>query len=206
VLQQQLTSLLAQTDIALTEKQQQQLVQYVELLNKWNKAYNLTSVRMPEEMMIKHIMDSLVVAPHLSGHHYIDVGTGPGLPGIVLAIALPDTQFVLLDSLGKRVRFLMQVKHELGLKNVTPVQSRVEQYQPSVKLDGVLSRAFASLQDMVDWCSHLIDDSGKFIALKGVFPAEELESLPAGVKFEQKIALEVPELDAQRHLIILSKD
>ncbi len=206
MLQQQLTTLLAQTDIALTEKQQQQLVKYVELLNKWNKAYNLTSVRLPEEMMIKHIMDSLVVAPHLPGHHYIDVGTGPGLPGIVLAIALPDTQFVLLDSLGKRVRFLMQVKHELGLNNVTPVQSRVEEYQPSVKLDGVLSRAFASLQDMVDWCSHLIDYSGKFIALKGVFPSEELESLPEGVKFEDKISLVVPELDAQRHLIILSKD
>ncbi len=206
MLQQQLTTLLAQTDIALTQKQQQQLVRYVELLHKWNKAYNLTSVRLPEEMMIKHIMDSLVVAPHLSGHHYIDVGTGPGLPGIVLAIALPDTHFVLLDSLGKRVRFLMQVKHELGLENVTPVQSRVEEYQPSVKLDGVLSRAFASLQDMVDWCGHLIDHSGKFIALKGVFPNEELESLPAGVKFEQKIALEVPKLDAQRHLIILSKD
>ena len=206
MLQQQLTSLLAQTDIALTEKQQQQLVQYVELLDKWNKAYNLTSVRLPEEMMIKHIMDSLVVAPHLKGKHYIDVGTGPGLPGIVLAIALPDTQFILLDSLGKRVRFLMQVKHALGLENVTPVQSRVEEYQPSVKLDGVLSRAFASLQDMVYWCSHLIDHSGKFIALKGVFPSDELDSLPAGIKFDEKISLEVPELDAQRHLIILSKD
>ena len=206
MLQQQLTTLLAQTDIALTQKQPQQLVRYVELLDKWNKAYNLTSVRLPQEMMVKHIMDSLVVAPHLTGHHYIDVGTGPGLPGIVLAIALPETQFVLLDSLGKRVRFLMHVKHELGLDNVTPVQSRVEEYQPSVKLDGVLSRAFASLQDMIDWCSHLIDHSGKFIALKGVFPSEELDSLPTGVKFEQKIALEVPDLDAQRHLIILSKD
>ena len=151
-------------------------------------------------------MDSLVVAPHLTGKHYIDVGTGPGLPGIVLAIALPDTQFVLLDSLGKRVRFLMQVKHALGLDNVTAVQSRVEEYQPSVKLDGVLSRAFASLQDMVQWCSHLIDDSGRFIALKGQFPDEELENLPTGTKFEQDISLDVPKLDAERHLIILSKD
>jgi 16S rRNA (guanine527-N7)-methyltransferase len=206
VLQPLLTSLLAQTDIVLSDKQQQQLVAYVELLDKWNKAYNLTSVRDPKEMMVKHIMDSLVVAPHLTGEHYIDVGTGPGLPGIVLAIALPDTQFVLLDSLGKRVRFLMQVKHALGLDNVTPVQSRVEEYQPSVKLDGVLSRAFASLQDMVQWCSHLIDDSGRFIALKGQFPDEELENLPAGTKFEQDISLDVPKLDAERHLIILSKD
>ncbi|MEL7386842.1 16S rRNA (guanine(527)-N(7))-methyltransferase RsmG [Pseudoalteromonas phenolica] len=206
MLQPLLTSLLAQTDIVLSDKQQQQLVAYVELLDKWNKAYNLTSVRDPKEMMVKHIMDSLVVAPHLTGKHYIDVGTGPGLPGIVLAIALPDTQFVLLDSLGKRVRFLMQVKHALGLDNVTPVQSRVEEYQPSVKLDGVLSRAFASLQDMVQWCSHLIDDSGRFIALKGQFPDEELENLPAGTKFEQDISLDVPKLDAERHLIILSKD
>ncbi|TMP44001.1 16S rRNA (guanine(527)-N(7))-methyltransferase RsmG [Pseudoalteromonas citrea] len=206
MLHQQLSSLLAQTDIALTELQQQQLVQYVELLDKWNKAYNLTSVRNPSEMVVKHIMDSLMVAPHLAGKQYIDVGTGPGLPGIVLAIALPDTQFVLLDSLGKRVRFLMQVKHALGLDNVTPVQSRVEDYQPSVKLDGVLSRAFASLQDMVQWCEHLIDNSGRFIALKGQFPEQELESLPTGVHFEQKISLEVPELDAERHLIILSKD
>ena len=206
MLQPLLTSLLAQTDIVLSDKQQQQLVAYVELLDKWNKAYNLTSVRDPKEMMVKHIMDSLVVAPHLTGKHYIDVGTGPGLPGIVLAIALPDTQFVLLDSLGKRVRFLMQVKHALGLDNVTPVQSRVEEYQPSVKLDGVLSRAFASLQDMVQWCEHLIDNSGRFIALKGQLPEQELDSLPTGVHFEQKISLEVPELDAERHLIILSKD
>ncbi|MBQ4852118.1 16S rRNA (guanine(527)-N(7))-methyltransferase RsmG [Pseudoalteromonas sp. MMG012] len=206
MLHQQLSSLLAQTDIVLTERQQQQLVQYVELLDKWNKAYNLTSIRNPNEMVVKHIMDSLMVAPHLSGKHYIDVGTGPGLPGIVLAIALPETQFVLLDSLGKRVRFLMQVKHALGLDNVTPVQSRVEDYQPSVKLDGVLSRAFASLLDMVQWCEHLIDNSGRFIALKGQFPEQELENLPAGVHFEHKISLEVPELDAERHLIILSKD
>jgi len=206
VLQPLLTSLLAQTDIVLSDKQQQQLVAYVELLDKWNKAYNLTSVRDPKEMMVKHIMDSLVVAPYLTGKHYIDVGTGPGLPGIVLAIALPDTQFILLDSLGKRVRFLMQVKHALGLDNVTPVQSRVEEYQPSVKLDGVLSRAFASLQDMVQWCSHLIDDSGRFVALKGQFPDEELENLPVGTKFEQDISLDVPKLDAERHLIILSKD
>ena len=147
-----------------------------------------------------------MVAPHLSGKQYIDVGTGPGLPGIVLAIALPDTHFVLLDSLGKRVRFLMQVKHALGLDNVTPVQSRVEDYLPRVTLDGVLSRAFASLQDMVQWCEHLIDNSGRFIALKGQLPEQELDSLPTGVHFEQKISLEVPELDAERHLIILSKD
>ena len=206
MLLEKLNQLLAQTSIELTQLQKQQLVKYVELLNKWNKAYNLTSVRDPNEMMVKHILDSLVVAQHLPGKHYIDVGTGPGLPGVVLAIALPDTQFILLDSLGKRVRFLTQVKHELGLSNISPVQSRVEDFQPPVKLDGVLSRAFASLQDMVDWCSHLIDSSGKFIALKGQYPEEELTCLPQNIKFEQDISLEVPQLNAQRHLIILKKD
>nr|WP_247687586.1 16S rRNA (guanine(527)-N(7))-methyltransferase RsmG [Pseudoalteromonas luteoviolacea] len=198
--------MLAETEISLTENQKQQLVDYVGLLDKWNKAYNLTSVRDPKEMMVKHILDSLVVAPHLTGKHYIDVGTGPGLPGIVLAIALPDTEFVLLDSLGKRVRFLTQVKHALGLKNVTPVQSRVEEYQPSVKLDGVLSRAFASLQDMVQWCTHLIDSSGRFVALKGMYPQDELNCLPEGISLEQNITLQVPNLEGERHLIILTKD
>ena len=157
-------------------------------------------------MLVKHIMDSLVVAEHLKGTHYIDVGTGPGLPGMVLAIALPDTEFVLLDSLGKRVTFLKQVKHELGLKNVTPVQSRVEEYQPSVKLDGVLSRAFASIDDMLHWCAHLIDQDGRFIALKGQYPEQELANLADGFSFEQDIELSVPELEGERHLIILKKD
>ncbi|KID55493.1 16S rRNA methyltransferase [Pseudoalteromonas luteoviolacea] len=206
MLLEQLNALLVETSISLTENQKQQLVDYVELLDKWNKAYNLTSVRDPKEMMVKHILDSLVVAPHLSGKHYIDVGTGPGLPGIVLAIALPETEFVLLDSLGKRVRFLTQVKHALGLKNVTPVQSRVEEYQPSVKLDGVLSRAFASLEDMVQWCTHLIDSSGRFVALKGMYPQDELDSLPEGISLEQNITLQVPDLEGERHLIILTKD
>nr|WP_217704674.1 16S rRNA (guanine(527)-N(7))-methyltransferase RsmG [Pseudoalteromonas sp. McH1-7] len=201
-----MNELLADTSIEISEQQKQQLVDYVQLLDKWNKAYNLTSVRDPKEMMVKHIMDSLVVAPHLTGSNYIDVGTGPGLPGMVLAIARPDINFVLLDSLGKRVRFLMQVKHGLGIDNVTPVQSRVEEYQPSVKLDGVLSRAFASLQDMIQWCSHLIDDQGVFLALKGQYPADELEKLPNGVSLSRDISLVVPKLDGERHLIILSKD
>ncbi len=205
MLLEQLNELLADTSIELSEQQKQQLVEYVQLLDKWNKAYNLTSVRDPKEMMVKHIMDSLVVAPHLTGSNYIDVGTN-GFTGMVLAIARPDINFVLLDSLGKRVRFLMQVKHGLGIENVTPVQSRVEEYQPSVKLDGVLSRAFASLQDMIQWCSHLIDNQGVFLALKGQYPADELEQLPNGVSLSQDISLVVPKLEGERHLIILSKD
>ncbi|MBS3797008.1 16S rRNA (guanine(527)-N(7))-methyltransferase RsmG [Pseudoalteromonas sp. BDTF-M6] len=206
MLENKFKQLLAKASISLSEQQIQQLLAYVALLDKWNKAYNLTSVRDPKDMLVKHIMDSLVVAEHLKGQHYIDVGTGPGLPGMVLAIALPDTEFVLLDSLGKRVTFLKQVKHELGLKNVTPVQSRVEEYQPSVKLDGVLSRAFASIDDMLHWCAHLIDQDGRFIALKGQYPEQELAHLPDGFSFEQNIELRVPELEGERHLIILRKN
>ena len=125
-----LKQLVAQTSLQLSEHQLQQLVQYVQLLDKWNSAYNLTSVRDPMEMLVKHIMDSLAVAPFIKGQRVIDVGTGPGLPGIPLAICFPDKEFTLLDSLGKRIRFLNQVKLQLGLKNVTPLQSRVEDHQP----------------------------------------------------------------------------
>lgn len=201
-----LNALLAKTSIILSDHQKQQLISYVEMLNKWNKAYNLTSVRDPNEMIVKHILDSLVVAPHLEGDNYIDVGTGPGLPGVILAIAHPDKHFVLLDSLGKRIRFLNQVKLNLKLTNITPVQSRVEKYIPEIPFDGVLSRAFASLKDMVDWCQHLVDHSGCFIALKGQFPEQEIEQLPASIVYQDKVVLTVPELDAERHLIILKKN
>ncbi len=113
---------------------------------------------------------------------------------------------MLLDSLGKRIRFLNQVKLNLKLKNITPVQSRVEEYQPEQPFDGVLSRAFASLQDMVDWCQHLVDHSGRFIARKGQFPEQEIDQLPASIEYQDKVVLTVPELDAERHLIILKKN
>ncbi|WP_236906304.1 16S rRNA (guanine(527)-N(7))-methyltransferase RsmG, partial [Cronobacter sakazakii] len=150
-----LTRLLDDAGITLPEHQKAQLVAYVDMLNKWNKAYNLTSVRDPNEMLVRHIMDSIVVEPHLKGTRFIDVGTGPGLPGIPLAIVRPDSHFTLLDSLGKRVRFLRQVQHELKLDNITPVQSRVEAFPAEPPFDGVISRAFASLSDMVNWCHHL---------------------------------------------------
>ncbi|MCA2491442.1 MULTISPECIES: 16S rRNA (guanine(527)-N(7))-methyltransferase RsmG, partial [Vibrio] len=135
-----LDSLIAKTDLEVSEQQREQLVGYVELLDKWNKAYNLTSVRDPLDMLVKHILDSIVVSAHLPGERFIDVGTGPGLPGIPLAIMNPEKTFFLLDSLGKRIRFIKQVVHTLGLKNVTPIQSRVEEFQPEEKFDGVLSR------------------------------------------------------------------
>lgn len=200
----QLTRLAKQASIELTEKQLQQLVGYVELLDKWNKAYNLTSVRDPQQMLIRHIMDSIVVNGQLKGTSFIDVGTGPGLPGVPLAIVRPDSHFVLLDSLGKRIRFLKQVQHELGLTNIEPIQSRVEEYQPDIGFDGVISRAFASLSDMLNWCHHLPSSSGKFYALKGVVREEELAELPDSFLVDSVTELKVPELDEQRHLVILS--
>lgn len=202
----QLDSLIAQTTLEVSEQQRDQLVGYVEMLNKWNKAYNLTSVRDPQEMLIKHIMDSIVVSTHLQGNSFIDVGTGPGLPGIPLSIMNPDKQFVLLDSLGKRIRFIKQVLHELKIENVTPVQSRVEEYQPEERFDAVLSRAFASMTDMVEWCHHLPKtDGGCFLALKGQLPQSEIEQLPEWCSVTDIKALSVPQLEGERHLVILSR-
>lgn len=203
-MQKKLDSLLAAAGIALPDQQKQQLIGYVELLHKWNKTYNLTSVRDPMEMLVRHILDSIVVNPHLEGNRFIDVGTGPGLPGIPLAIVRPDAHFTLLDSLGKRVRFLRQVQHELGLKNVEPVQSRVEEFIPEPAFDGVISRAFASLQDMLSWCHHLpVKGQGRFYALKGLRPDDELASLPEGIALQEVVKLRVPELEGERHLVIL---
>ncbi|MCE6965420.1 16S rRNA (guanine(527)-N(7))-methyltransferase RsmG [Enterobacter sp. MW07] len=198
-----LSRLLDEAGISLTDHQKNQLVAYVDMLNKWNKAYNLTSVRDPNEMLVRHILDSIVVAPHLEGARFIDVGTGPGLPGIPLSIVRPECQFTLLDSLGKRVRFLKQVQHELKLENITPVQSRVEEFPAEPPFDGVISRAFASLNDMVSWCHHLPGEQGRFYALKGVMPEEEIALLPSKYAVEKSVKLKVPQLTGERHLVII---
>ena len=204
-LQHRLQALLAQTELEVSDEQVKQLVELVSLLDKWNKAFNLTSVRDPIAMVGRHIVDSLVVSPYLVGQHFIDVGTGPGLPGLPLAIINPDKQFVLLDSLGKRIRFIRMVIHQLGLTNVVAVQSRVESYQPEQKFDGVLSRAFASLNDMVSWCAHLPDSNGAFLALKGQYPQQELESLPAHLVLDKVYPLTVPEQEGDRHLVVITR-
>ncbi|ECL8608725.1 16S rRNA (guanine(527)-N(7))-methyltransferase RsmG, partial [Salmonella enterica] len=190
-----LSRLLDEAGISLTDHQKTLLVAYVDMLHKWNKAYNLTSVRDPAEMVVRHILDSIVVAPYLQGQRFIDVGTGPGLPGIPLAIVLPDAHFTLLDSLGKRVRFLRQVQHELRLENITPVQSRVEAYPSEPPFDGVISRAFASLNDMVSWCHQLPGEKGRFYALKGQLPEDEIASLPDEFSVESVEKLRVPQLE-----------
>ena len=205
-LKQQLSKYLQQASLSITEQQQQQLLGLVAMLNKWNKAYNLTSVRSPEQMLIRHIMDSIVVSPHLEGERFIDVGTGPGLPGLPLAIINPDKQFVLLDSLGKRIRFQKQVQFELGIHNVTSIESRVENYTVDKGFDGVLSRAFASIKDMLDWCHHLPKENGVFYALKGQLIDDEMQQIPQDFNVIETVELNVPQLDEQRHLLKLIKN
>ncbi|MCU7553607.1 16S rRNA (guanine(527)-N(7))-methyltransferase RsmG [Alteromonas sp. ASW11-19] len=189
----------------ITDNQRSQLIEYVLLINKWNKAYNLTSVREPKDMVVRHLLDSLAVKPFISGSQVIDVGTGPGLPGIPLAIVLPDVQFTLLDSLGKRVRFMTQSLYALGVTNATPLQTRVEKHQPDTPYDGVISRAFASLKDMLHWCAHLVDSQGEFLALKGQFPQSEIDEVSDHFQITKVHNLTVPGLEGERHLVTITK-
>jgi len=188
-----------------TSLQRDQLLAYLELLISWNKAYNLTAIRDPAQMIALHLLDSLTVLPHVTGEHLIDVGTGAGLPGIPLAIMYPDKQFTLLDSNGKKTRFLFQVRCHLGLTNVTEIQSRVEQHQPRECYDAVLSRAFTSIADMVDKCHHLLAAQGVFLAMKGKFPQSELSEVAKDYKVETSHTLQVPGVEGERHLIVIGR-
>ena len=196
---------LEQLSLNVSEIQQQQMLAYIELLQKWNKAYNLTAIRDPLEMLSLHLLDSLSIARLVCGKRFIDVGTGPGLPGIPLAILYPERQFVLLDSNGKKTRFLFQAKHELGLENVQEVQSRVEMYQPEETFDGVLSRAFTRIDEMVIRCQHLLSRNGRFYAMKGQLPKQELSALPKKYMVVGSHRLIVPGVDAERHLIEIQR-
>ena len=196
---------LEQLSLELSDHQQQQLLDYLSLLQKWNKTYNLTAIREPVAMLATHLLDSLSIAALIEGERFIDVGTGPGLPGIPLAILFPQRTFVLLDSNGKKTRFLFQARTMLGLANVTEVQSRVERYQPEQLFDGVISRAFTNIVDMVDKCQHLLAPSGCFYAMKGQHPLEELSALPKNYKVDASHPLKVPLVEGQRHLIEIRK-
>lgn len=186
----------------------EKLTQYLQGMLLWNKAYNLTAITDPEEMLIKHLLDSLVLAPELEKRipngRFIDVGTGAGLPGALLSIVMPSATFTLLDSAIKRTRFINQMKLEIGLPNVTIVTSRVQDHQPETRYDAVLSRAFASGEDMVNWSEHLVHDQGKMAAMKGKFIAEEWESV-SQFPNREVVPLTVPGLFEERHLIFLSK-
>lgn len=190
----------------LNEKQHEQLLDYLALLVKWNSVYNLTSVRDPMQMATLHLLDSLAAVPAFAGaRSALDVGAGGGLPGIVLAIAMPDTKVSLIDTVHKKTAFLKQVKAELGLANVTVYTSKVQEVTVPAKFDVITSRAFADLTDFVEWSGQLLEEGGKFIALKGVAPPEERERLPAPWKITDLQPIRVPGLDAERHLVFIEK-
>ena len=176
--QRQLSQGLAGMGIALDEQQQQRLLDFLALLNKWNRAYNLPAVREPAEMVSRQLLDSLSIAPFIHTDHLLDVGAGGGLPGIPLAIAFPERRFTLLDSNSKKTRFLTQSVLELGLDNVEVFHGRAEQYQPGKQFSQISSRAFTALENLVNWCGHLLAEDGQFLAMKGQFPDDEVSALP----------------------------
>ncbi|PQV47157.1 16S rRNA (guanine(527)-N(7))-methyltransferase RsmG [Paraburkholderia sp. BL21I4N1] len=197
----------------LSDAQLGKLLDYVALLSKWNAVYNLTAIRDPRQMLIQHILDSLSIVPHLAPRgpsSVLDVGSGGGLPGIVLAIVLPEWTVTVNDIVHKKTAFQSQAKAELGLANLSVVTGRVETLQPGdevpAKFDVIVSRAFAELSDFVTLARHLVADQGAIWAMKGVRPDGEIERLPAGAHVEQIIRLNVPSLDAERHLIKVRVD
>jgi len=187
--------------LAVEPGRQVLLLDYLALLAKWNKAYNLTAVRDPAQMVKRHLLDSLAIAPHIHEQRLVDAGSGAGLPGIPLAILFPQREFHLLDSNGKKARFLFQVKTSLCLDNMAVHHARVESFQCAEPFEAVLSRAFASLQDMVEGCRHLLAPGGRFLAMKGAYPASELDAVDNQCELKAVYPLTVPGLAEQRHLV-----
>jgi 16S rRNA (guanine527-N7)-methyltransferase len=196
--------------LSLSEKQQQKLLAYLALMAKWNRTYNLTALRDPAQMMTHHLLDSLAAVHAFAGaSNVLDVGAGGGLPGIVLAIwaaeAYPAMRVSMIDTVHKKTAFLTQAKAELQLSNVTVYTARVEQLQVEQLFDVITSRAFAELNDFINWSHHLLQSGGRYIAMKGVLPQDEIARLPAGWQVSQTVPLTVPGLDAERHLIYIER-
>lgn len=194
--------------LSLTEQQRSLLEAYWQLFIKWNTAYNLSAIRDPEQILYKHLVDSLAVVPHFQQaefNHVLDVGTGGGLPGIPLAICFPEKHFTLLDSAGKKMRFLFQVCQQLNLDNVTLENCRVEQLAREDGFDIITSRAFASIKKFTDITDHLLADKGEFWAMKGVFPKEELSEMKKHYIVVEHLSLEVPNVEGERCLIKLRR-
>ncbi|MFZ5524716.1 MAG: 16S rRNA (guanine(527)-N(7))-methyltransferase RsmG [Pseudomonadota bacterium] len=190
-----------QLGIALDKEAQQTLLKYVALLYKWNKVYNLTAIRGQQQMVSNHLLDSLAAMPYLWPGRWLDVGCGAGLPGVVLAVAQPDWQFVLLDSNSKKTSFVQQVIIELGLRNVVVYCSRVEDWHTIERFDGIISRAFSGLGEFIEKTRHLMDMQGRWAAMKGK-AEQELAGVPENCRVERVITLQVPGLSAARSLVI----
>jgi 16S rRNA (guanine527-N7)-methyltransferase len=185
---------------------QQRLLDYVALIEKWNRVYNLTAIREPEKMVSHHLLDSLAVAPHLHARRLLDVGSGAGLPGIPLALANPDMHVALLDSNHKKAAFLNQAVMELKLKNAEVCAERVESWQAQNKFDVIISRAFSDMAEFVRITRHLLAPGGIYAAMKGLHPYEEIDKLPPGYKVQQVLPLAIPGLEGARHLVLIGQE
>jgi len=192
--------------LTLNRDTQQRLLEYVALIEKWNRVYNLTAIREPEKMVSHHLLDSLAVASHLHVKRLLDVGSGAGLPGIPLALADPDTHVTLLDSNHKKAAFLNQVVMELKLENAEVCSERVESWQTQHRFDVIISRAFSDMGEFVRSTRHLLAPAGMFAAMKGLYPYEEIDKLPPECKVRQVLPLAIPGLDGARHLVLIGLD
>ena len=200
--------------LAVAQAQQDQLIRYVLLMQKWNRVYNLTAIREPERMVSHHLLDSLAIVPAIIAQlaadgtplRVLDVGSGAGLPGIPLAIACPGAAITMLDSNQKKTAFIQQAVAELQLKNARVECQRVERLQSSQRFAVILSRAFSELSEFVQLAKHLLAPGGVFIAMKGQYPGEEIARLPAAFKVQKVVKLDVPGLDAERHLVFIGPD
>ncbi len=199
----ELSTQLTQNHLSVNEPTAKKLVEYLLLLHKWNQIHNLTSVRNPINMVSRHIIDSLTIAPYLQGPHIIDIGTGAGLPGIPLALTQPQYHFALLDSNGKKTRFLTHVLQTLAISNAEVISSRVEKYQPEICFNTLVSRAFSHLNDFLIKTQHLCCEKGIFLAMKGQYPSEEIKELDSHFKLLETKSLEIAGLDEKRHLLIV---
>jgi len=195
----------AELGLALGRGERSKLLQYLALLEKWNRAYNLTAIRDAGRMVSGHLLDCLSVAPYLTGTRMLDAGSGAGFPGIPVAVAKPDIQVVLLDSNQKKTAFLRQAVADLQLKNATVVCERVEAWRTGEKFDFIISRAFAEIAEFVALTEHLLAPGGVFAAMKGVYPFEEIERMPPNLRVRQSHALAIPGLDAERHLVLIER-
>lgn len=192
-----------QLGLQLNEAQLNKIQAYLENLLKWNKAYNLTAIRDPREMVIKHLLDSLSIYPHIQGKSVLDVGTGPGLPGIPVSICDTNKHWTLIDSNGKKTRFLLQMKADLALHNLDVVKGRIENLAAQDTYDVITSRAFSALQDFVGVCLPLLKSDGELVAMKGTIPHEEIEQLNHQQLDIEIKPLAVPFLEEERHLILV---
>jgi len=202
---QRLDAHVAALGLDLSAEARRKLLDYVALILKWNKVYNLTAIRDEAQAIDLHIADSLTLLPHIKVDRLADIGAGAGLPGIVLAICRPDLQVELVDTVDKKCVFMRQAAGQLGLKNVGVHHVRVENWRPEKPFAAITSRAFAELADFVQWTDHLLAEGGQWLAMKGVYPSDEISRLPEGVRVSESIALKVPGVDVERHLIILQK-